>query len=119
MFAYKPPVTKEQFFSPGFGERKVIMCTQIIQLLRIKHQSLVGSNKPVASKLRSTHSAHRLASANPLVATCEVLKIKLCYNECVNIVVLKQVIHLANYTFLSIIRCLRFNQTGRLKIFII
>lgn len=75
MFAYKPPVTKEQFFAPGFGERKVIMCTQIIQLMRIKHQSLAGTNKPVGSKFRPTQSASRPASTNPLVATCEVTKI--------------------------------------------
>jgi Centrosomal spindle body, CEP44 len=76
MFAYKPPVTKEQFFAPGFGERKVIMSTQIIQLMRIKHQSLAGSNKPVSTKLRptQTQSLQHPVSANPLAAaaTCEV-----------------------------------------------
>lgn len=30
LISYKPTLTKEQFFSKGFGERKIIMCTEIV-----------------------------------------------------------------------------------------
>jgi hypothetical protein len=56
MFTYKPPVTKDQFFAPGYGERKVIMCTEILKLLRVKNQSLVGATKPASGTLRPTQS---------------------------------------------------------------
>ncbi len=49
LFAYKPPITKDQFFSNGFVERKVIMCTEILQHVRQRHQSLApakSSSKP-------------------------------------------------------------------------
>ncbi|XP_074642889.1 uncharacterized protein LOC141900072 isoform X2 [Tubulanus polymorphus] len=45
LFSYKPPLTKEQFFSSGFGERKVIMCTEIIERVAKLHQKLAP--KPV------------------------------------------------------------------------
>ena len=34
MFSYKPPITRDQFFSPGFAERKVLMCTDVITQIR-------------------------------------------------------------------------------------
>lgn len=40
IFAYKPPITKEQFFAKGFAERKVIMCTEILQLIKKKQTEL-------------------------------------------------------------------------------
>jgi len=52
MFAYKPPVTKEQFFATGFGERKVIMCAQVLQLVHSKHQSLVGISRSASARHR-------------------------------------------------------------------
>lgn len=39
VFAYKPPITKEQFFAAGFVERKVIMCTEILSLVKLKHRA--------------------------------------------------------------------------------
>ena len=40
LFSYKPPITKDQFFSRGFAERKVIMCTEILQLVKDKAAEL-------------------------------------------------------------------------------
>lgn len=34
VFSYKPPVTKDQFFTAGFAERKVIMSTDVLSLVR-------------------------------------------------------------------------------------
>ncbi|KAL4223091.1 Centrosomal protein of 44 kDa [Mactra antiquata] len=58
VFAYKPSITKQQFFSKGFAERKVIMCADILQLVKVKEMEL----NPSASK--TTMKTHvRLASA--------------------------------------------------------
>ncbi|XP_005097170.1 uncharacterized protein LOC101850644 [Aplysia californica] len=38
MFQHKPQVTRDQFFSPGFAERKVIMATEILRLVRSKYK---------------------------------------------------------------------------------
>jgi centrosomal protein CEP44 len=40
LFSYKPSITKDQFFSSGFAERKVIMCTEIINLVHKRHLQL-------------------------------------------------------------------------------
>ena len=44
VFSYKPPISKEQFFNRGFAERKVIMCTEILQLVKNKATAL---NPPI------------------------------------------------------------------------
>ena len=36
MFNYKPQLTKEQFFMNGFAERKIILCTEIVGLVKSK-----------------------------------------------------------------------------------
>ena len=45
-FGYKPQVTKEQFLTIGFAERKIISLCEILKLLREKHDEL----KPKSSK---------------------------------------------------------------------
>ncbi|ESP03767.1 hypothetical protein LOTGIDRAFT_110175 [Lottia gigantea] len=40
MFKYKPLISKDQFFSSGFAERKVIMTTEILGLIRAKKKEL-------------------------------------------------------------------------------
>jgi len=47
VFSYKPPLTKEQFFSNGFAERKIIMCTEIVTKTKDWH------------KLNAPHTAGR------------------------------------------------------------
>lgn len=50
IFHYHPKLTKEQFLSVGFAERKVILTTQVLLLSQTKHLQLtgkdVGKNKP-------------------------------------------------------------------------
>ena len=45
MFTYKPPITKDQFFSNGFAERKVIMATEILNMLKARHKALTPKPK--------------------------------------------------------------------------
>jgi len=74
MFAYKPPLTKEQFFAAGFGERKVIMCTQVLQLVRSKHHSLCSGNgvSRSTSTKRRPNPNHTLPAV--LGASSEILR---------------------------------------------
>lgn len=67
LFAYKPPVTKDQFFSAGFGERKVIMCTQVLQRVRSRHRSLVDVSRSTSSRYRPNHTLPATLSASPQV----------------------------------------------------
>jgi len=64
MFAYKPPVTKEQFFAPGFGERKVIMCAQVLQLVHNKHRSLAGVSRSASHRHRPNQTLPAAFSAS-------------------------------------------------------
>ncbi len=42
VFHYHPRLSKEQFLSVGFTERKIILATQVLLLCQAKHQQLVG-----------------------------------------------------------------------------
>ncbi|XP_050391678.2 centrosomal protein of 44 kDa [Patella vulgata] len=59
LFHYKPLVTKDQFFSAGFAERKVIMSTEVLSLLRAKKKELEPTSKST-SNLRSSSSMESL-----------------------------------------------------------
>lgn len=48
LFSYKPPITKEQFFNAGYAERKIIMCSDVVQMIREKNKSL-QPKKPTTS----------------------------------------------------------------------
>ena len=66
-FNYKPPITKEQFFSAGFVEKKVIMCTEILQVVRNKHQVLKPKDKvkvigPSTSKQAQNASTNKVSN---------------------------------------------------------
>ncbi|XP_052795755.1 uncharacterized protein LOC128228472 [Mya arenaria] len=50
IFSYKPPLTKEQFFGKGFIERKVIMCTDILDLVKQKALQLNPASKKTSLK---------------------------------------------------------------------
>ncbi|XP_052280931.1 uncharacterized protein LOC127878446 [Dreissena polymorpha] len=50
IFAYKPPITKEQFFGKGFVERKIIMCTEILDLVQKKQSQLNPGPKKTTMK---------------------------------------------------------------------
>ncbi|XP_033743066.1 uncharacterized protein LOC117329295 [Pecten maximus] len=40
LFSYKPLITKEQFFNAGFAERKIIMCSEVLHMVREKSRVL-------------------------------------------------------------------------------
>ncbi|CAH1777138.1 unnamed protein product [Owenia fusiformis] len=66
VFNYKPPVTKDQFFSAGFAERKIIMCSEIIDTIRLQFKppkpksklncSLLSSQTRPSAQTSSTHN---------------------------------------------------------------
>ena len=67
LFSYKPPVTKEQFFSSSFIERKIIMCTEVLSMVRNKHKSMTprpaARAAPKTTMSPSTQPLVRVASA--------------------------------------------------------
>ncbi|KAL3878438.1 hypothetical protein ACJMK2_030788 [Sinanodonta woodiana] len=67
-FHYKPPITKEQFFSNGFAERKIIMCSSIIEMVKAKSQGL-QPQKPPSQKRTSAITSHISQSNTPKAAT--------------------------------------------------
>ncbi|VDI08309.1 centrosomal protein CEP44 [Mytilus galloprovincialis] len=63
MFTYKPPVTKEQFFNAGFAERKIIMCADVIQMIRQKNKSLQPNKKSTTSAVSTiSHNLNKKSS---------------------------------------------------------
>jgi len=48
-FSYKPPITKEQFFTTGFAERKLQMCCDIISLVRQEYREIPLAQQPKRS----------------------------------------------------------------------
>ena len=62
-FGYKPEVTKEQFLTIGFAERKIISLCAILKLLRGKDNELnPKNNKSEKKKGKSGHSSQQLTS---------------------------------------------------------
>lgn len=47
LFSYKPLITKEQFFNAGFAERKIIMCSEVLHMVREKSRALNPPKKSV------------------------------------------------------------------------
>ncbi|XP_060064377.1 uncharacterized protein LOC132544744 [Ylistrum balloti] len=45
LFSYKPLITKEQFFNAGFAERKIIMCSEVLHMVREKSRILNPAKK--------------------------------------------------------------------------
>jgi len=46
-FSYKPPITKDQFFTTGFAERKLQMACDLITLVRQECKEINLSQQPV------------------------------------------------------------------------
>ncbi|XP_060602091.1 uncharacterized protein LOC132755267 isoform X2 [Ruditapes philippinarum] len=67
VFVYKPPITKEQFFAKGFAERKVIMCADILQLVKQKHKELKPAPPKTAMKTSVRPKSAAETKALPLV----------------------------------------------------
>eukprot|EP00914_Ancora_sagittata_P023593 GHVO01046614.1.p1 GENE.GHVO01046614.1~~GHVO01046614.1.p1 ORF type:complete len:319 (-),score=47.61 GHVO01046614.1:11-967(-) len=70
IFSYKPPLTQNQFFSSSYAERKVIMCTEILQKIREKHRKLGPKPKP-----RDPTSSRKLSSSStrPVSAPAKIV----------------------------------------------
>jgi len=62
IFAYKPSITKDQFFVKGFVERKVIMCTKILEMVKKKNNQL--NPAPVKTSMKTSV---RPKSADPIL----------------------------------------------------
>ncbi|XP_063415603.1 uncharacterized protein LOC134697326 [Mytilus trossulus] len=65
MFTYKPPVTKEQFFNAGFAERKIIMCADVIQMIRQKNKTLQPNKKSTTSAVSTISNNLNKKSSRP------------------------------------------------------
>lgn len=53
LFQWKPPLTTAQFFSTGFAEKKIIMCSNIIKLIKDYNSEL---QRPAGSHTGSSNS---------------------------------------------------------------
>ena len=51
IFSYRPPITKDQFFAKGFAERKVIMCTEVLQHVIAKNKQLNPAGAKTSMKV--------------------------------------------------------------------
>ena len=74
MFQHKPQITRDQFFSPGFAERKVIMATEILRLVRSRYKPPKSSPKSAFKVM----AAHRLGvnSAGAKVEKASYLQVE-------------------------------------------
>ncbi|XP_038055485.1 centrosomal protein of 44 kDa-like isoform X2 [Patiria miniata] len=68
IFHYKPSITRQQFFSRGFAEHKIILVVDLIRMVKEKHKALtkgsLGSRHASGSlvRLRATPSREQVAS---------------------------------------------------------
>ena len=66
VFSFKPPISKQQFFSPAsFVEQKVIMCTKILQLVQAKSKKQQTSKNSKMRVSSSLDSLERLTAPKP------------------------------------------------------
>ena len=68
LFAYKPTITKDQFFTAGFSECKVILCTETLQLVHNLHSTL----RPDKHQSKRSHPSQALA--DPRYAPANLLQ---------------------------------------------
>ena len=65
LFSYKPPITKDQFFNAGFAERKIIMCAEVVQMIREKNRALQPNKKPNTSAVSIiSHNLNKKVKCN-------------------------------------------------------
>lgn len=75
-------MTKEQFFATGFGERKVIMCTQVLELVHSKHRSLVGIVRSASARNRPNQTLPAALSASVQVWLSYYYSVISCQHTC-------------------------------------
>ena len=54
---YRPQLTKDQFLSPGYAERKIIMTFDLLQLCQTKHHQLDGARTAQKRKRAVVHGS--------------------------------------------------------------
>ena len=63
VFHYHPRLTKEQFLTVGYAERKLQLVTDLLLACQEKHHSLVGTHLPRRAG-RKKQDSERYASTN-------------------------------------------------------
>lgn len=69
LFNYKPSLSTKQFFSEGFAEAKVILCSDIINLVKTKHSQLCKkaySNRPPSIKPKPKYNTNQMPISQPI-----------------------------------------------------
>lgn len=66
-FAYRPILTIGQFLSPGFAERKILFCLDLIRIVKDKHLELLRFKKGEDRRPKSPNSVSRSPSSVSLV----------------------------------------------------
>ena len=67
LFNFKPNITIKQFFSFGYSEAKVILCLEIIRIIKTEHNHLVKklySSKPPVNKNKRNNDSFRSVRNN-------------------------------------------------------
>jgi hypothetical protein len=67
LFNFKPNVTVKQFFSLGYAEAKVILCLEVIRIIKGEHNNLVKkaySSKPPVCKNKKVNDSFRSLKNN-------------------------------------------------------
>ncbi|CAL1536844.1 unnamed protein product [Lymnaea stagnalis] len=64
MFDYKPQINREQFFSSGYVERKVIMATDILRLVRSAYKPPKSSTFKVAITKEDKKISQKVSISN-------------------------------------------------------
>jgi hypothetical protein len=74
-FSYKPPITKEQFFTTGFAERKLQMACDVITFVRQECKEIFLTQQQQQQK-RSGSASARVRS--PVFATPQIPTLFVC-----------------------------------------
>ena len=71
-FGYKPQLTREQFLTIGFAERKIIVLCEVVKLLREKHDELTpkgGKSEKKKAKLVSDNNGTTKECSDKVIST--------------------------------------------------
>ena len=71
-FGYKPQITKEQFLTIGFAERKILSLCEILKLLRGKHDEL--NSKTKSERKRGRNISHLTSKGTTEKESSSVIK---------------------------------------------
>lgn len=71
-FGYKPQITKEQFLTIGFAERKILSLCEILKLLKGKHDEL--NLKTKSERKRGRNISHLTSKGNTEKESSSVIK---------------------------------------------